>query len=92
MTRGWNGIGRIQRDLLNFCKMVPRSEEYLNERLRGQLHDYVIPGLVQGGHLTQEPSGLFKTTDKGKACLTLMPEQYKKWLKRNDAENAAARQ
>ena len=93
MNRTWNGIGRIQRDILDFCKMVPRDYSYLQQRTKTQLHDYVVPGLLKNELLQLRPDGKFKTTEKGMACLKLMPSQYKRWLKGyEESKNAASQQ
>ena len=93
MGRAWNGMSRLQRSILDFCKMTPRDVEYISGRLRGQHKPDIIPKLIEGGFLEEVDGGLFKTTPKGKACLKLMPEQYKRWLRQHERyENARSRQ
>ena len=93
MGRAWNGMSRLQGSVLDFCKMTPRDVEYISGRLRGQPKPAILPKLIDGGFLEEVDGGLFKTTQKGKACLKLMPEQYKRWLRQHERyENARSRQ
>ena len=81
MPRKWNGLGLLQRAVVQWCA-VPRGHDYLCDRInrqrKGSRGNQVLDNLVRRGYLVNM-DGVYRQTLLGQKAVSLTPTAFEQW-------------